>query len=279
MGFFLRISISILFAITGLLAASPSTQPLDSFSYDQLRVFLKGYDGDWRPQSDREKGIPAPPGRKSLPEDMHRIALPAPSASSARTMDFKELLETRRSVRNFSDEPLSLADLGFLLWAAQGVTGYDGEARFRTAPSAGGRYPLETYIGVANVAGLVPGIYLYEPETHSLIVVLESALAPQKLQAACYGEPAVKCAAAVLLWTATPRRTEWKYAFTAHRMIAMEAGHACQNVCLAATALGMGACPLLSYHQSAIDRWLGIDGREEFVLYLAAVGKTAAKSD
>ena len=262
----LRISASLLCACATLLAEDSPTRPLDAFSYDQLRMFLKGYNGDWRPQSDREKGIPAPPATKSSPAKARRIALPKPAA---RSVDFKTLLESRRSVREFSKDPMPLADLGFLLWAAQGVV----DANFRTAPSAGGRYPLETYISAANVAELEPGIYRYEPATHSMIVVEENPKSPEKLLAACYGERTVAGAAAVLIWTATPYRTEWKYAFTAHRMIAMEAGHACQNALLAATALGLGACPLLSYHQSAIDKWLGVDGREEFVIYLAAVGK------
>ena len=264
----LRFSASFLCACTTLLAEDSAPKPLDALPYDQLRMFLKGYNGDWRPQSDREKGIPAPPATKSSPPDARRIALPKPAA---RSVDFKSLLESRRSVREFSKDPLALADLAFLLWAAQGMV----DTHFRTAPSGGGRYPLETYISAANVAGLEPGIYRYEPATHSLVVIDENPKSPEKLLAACYGERTADGAAAMLVWTATPYRTEWKYAFTAHRMIAMEAGHACQNALLAATALGLGACPLLSYHQSAIDKWLGVDGRDEFVIYLAAIGQPA----
>jgi SagB-type dehydrogenase family enzyme len=266
--YLLRFSASFLCACTTLLAEDSAPKPLDALPYDQLRMFLKGYNGDWRPQSDREKGIPAPPATKSSPPDARRIALPKPAA---RSVDFKSLLESRRSVREFSKDPLALADLAFLLWAAQGMV----DTHFRTAPSGGGRYPLETYISAANVAGLEPGIYRYEPATHSLVVIDENPKSPEKLLAACYGEPTAAGAAAMLVWTATPYRTEWKYAFTAHRMIAMEAGHACQNALLAATALGLGACPLLSYHQSAIDKWLGVDGHDEFVIYLAAIGQPA----
>ena len=264
----LRFSASFLCACTTLLAEDSAPKPLDALPYDQLRMFLKGYNGDWRPQSDREKGIPAPPATKSSPPDARRIALPKPAA---RSVDFKSLLESRRSVREFSKDRLALADLAFLLWAAQGMV----DTHFRTAPSGGGRYPLETYISAANVAGLEPGIYRYEPATHSLVVIDENPKSPEKLLAACYGERTAAGAAAMLVWTATPYRTEWKYAFTAHRMIAMEVGHACQNALLAATALGLGACPLLSYHQSAIDKWLGVDGRDEFVIYLAAIGQPA----
>lgn len=268
MSYLLRFSASFLCACTTLLSEDSAPKTLDALPYDQLRMFLKGYNGDWRPQSDREKGIPAPPATKSSPPDARRIALPKPAA---RSVDFKSLLESRRTVREFSKDPLALADLAFLLWAAQGMV----DTHFRTAPSGGGRYPLETYISAANVAGLEPGIYRYEPATHSLVVVDENPKSPEKLLAACYGERTAAGAAAMLVWTATPYRTEWKYAFTAHRMIAMEAGHACQNALLAATALGLGACPLLSYHQSAIDKWLGVDGRDEFVIYLAAIGQPA----
>jgi SagB-type dehydrogenase family enzyme len=82
-------------------------------------------------------------------------------------------------------------------------------------------------------------------------------------------------AAVVFIWSAIPGRTEWKYAYLAHRMIAMEAGHVCQNLYLAAQSCGLGVCALLSYHQPQVDELLELDGIEEFTLYLACVGKAA----
>ena len=121
--------------------------------------------------------------------------------------------------------------------------------------------------------GLAPGIYRYLPGDHQLVLVREDAQVSANLQAACYGTPAVGAAAAVFIWSAVPYRTEWKYTYLAHRMIAMEAGHVCENLYLAAQACGTGCCAVLSYDQPHVDALLGVDGNEEFALYVACVGK------
>ena len=156
-----------------------------------------------------------------------------------------------------------------MLWSAQGVTA----APLRTAPSAGGLHPLETYVVALRVDGVPRGVHRYLPDTHQLIAVgVESDLNASVL-AACYQQAFVGEAAALIVWAAVPERTEWKYGYLAHRMIAMEAGHACQNVYLACEAAGASACALLSYDQARMDVLLGVDGEHEFAIYLAAVGK------
>jgi SagB-type dehydrogenase family enzyme len=143
----------------------------------------------------------------------------------------------------------------------------------RTAPSAGGRYPLETYVLALRVDGIPPGIYRYLPDSHQLVAIrAEPDLRPRVIEA-CYRQSFAGEAAAVIVWAAIPARTEWKYGYLAHRMIAMEAGHAGQNLYLACEAVGSGACALLSYDQGRMDALLGLDGEDEFAIYLAAVGK------
>jgi SagB-type dehydrogenase family enzyme len=148
--------------------------------------------------------------------------------------------------------------------------------RFRAAPSAGARYPLETYLAIGRVEGVAAGIYRYLPNEHHLVLVREDAQVSGKLMAACYGTPSVGNAAVVFIWSAVPYRTEWKYTYLAHRMIAMEAGHVCENLYLAAESCRTGACAVLSYHQPRVDELLGVDGKEEFALYVACVGKPKA---
>jgi len=70
---------------------------------------------------------------------------------------------------------------------------------------------------------------------------------------------------------------EWRYGLAAHKLIALDAGHVCQNLYLACEALGAGACAIAAYDQEAVDRLLGVDGREEFVVYLAPAGKLPAR--
>lgn len=270
------------FWILAALLSSPAwaftedtVHPLNQIPIPQLRAFLKGYSGDWRQDSDAYKGIPEPE-RAAIPSNLPRISLPPPQ-SIAPTTTLRDALANRRSKRTFSEVPISINELTFLLWSAQGVSDRSCGASFRTAPSAGGRYPLQTCVFIRNVDGISPGLYQYDPETHALAGPIATRGGDSTLNAACYGEATVRNAAVVCIWTATPRLTEWKYTYTAHRMIAMEAGHISQNTLLAATALNLAACPLLSYNQKALDRWLGIDGDNEFAIYLLAVGKPALK--
>jgi SagB-type dehydrogenase family enzyme len=194
----------------------------------------------------------------------------------------RDAIAARRSLRDFSDAALTRDELSFLLWATQGVTAIQRDdsgkvvQEFRAAPSAGGRYPLETYIAVARVDGIASGIYRYHSEAHELIVVREDAAISTTLKAACYGQDFVGTAAVVFIWSAVPYRTEWKYAHISHRMIAMEAGHVCENLCLAAESLAAGACPVMAYQQPRVDELIGADSRDEFALYLACIGKPVA---
>jgi len=252
---------------------------LNQMPVAQLRAMLKGFDGDCRPDSDKEHGLPPPPAEKAIPPDAICISLVPPEKFQSRGMDLQQAIASRRSIRSFSQAPMALEELSFLLWATQGVTAeLPGDeshepTRLRAAPSAGGRYPLETYIAIRAGEGLDQGLYRYLPNTHQLHLVRRDSDISAGLQKACYGTPFVAEAAAVLIWSAIPYRTEWKYTYTSHRMIAMEAGHVCQNLYLAATSAGLGACALCSYHQSSVDVLLGVDGQNEFAIYLACVGR------
>ena len=252
---------------------------LNEIPIAQLRVLIKGFPGEWRPDSDREHRTAEPPAEKAVPPGAKRIALVPLADIHLGDMPVREAIAARRSARDFTDAALSLEELSFLLWATQGVTGVQRDEagavvqRFRAAPSGGARYPLETYLSINRVNGLAPGLYRYLPNDHELVLVREDAQISAKLQAACYGTPAVGGAAVVFIWAAVPCRTEWKYTYLAHRMIAVEAGHVCENLYLAAESCGTGACAMLSYHQPAVDELLGVDGQEEFAIYLACVGK------
>jgi SagB-type dehydrogenase family enzyme len=197
------------------------------------------------------------------------------------TSSVRDVIASRRSARLFSSAPLSLEELSYLVWAAQGVTGTEQDAtghvtrQYRAAPSAGARYPLETYLAIRSVEGAASGLYRYLPEDHQLILIREDPQISQRIKAACYGSSTVEEAAVTFIWSATPCRTEWKYGFLAHRMIAMEAGHVCENVYLAAASCHLGICALSSYHQPLMDDLLGLDGTEEFTIYLACIGKSA----
>ena len=252
---------------------------LNEIPIEQLRVMLKGFPGDWRPDSERSQQRPPPPAEKPVPSDAKRIALIPPADFHLGAMSVREAIAARRSTRNFSNTALTLEELSFLLWATQGITGvHEDDAgrivqQLRAAPSAGARYPLETYLAINRVDGIAPGLYRYRPAGHELIIEREDAAFSAALQTACYDQPFVGNAPVVFIWSAIPYRTEWKYAYLAHRMIAMEAGHVCENLYLAAESFGAGTCGVMAYHQPRVDELIGADGKDEFTLYLACVGR------
>ncbi|WP_372847222.1 SagB/ThcOx family dehydrogenase, partial [Pontiella sp.] len=182
-----------------------------------------------------------------------------------------EVIAQRKSDRKFLPTPLTLEELSFLLWATQGMR--DDTNRRRTAPSAGARHPFETYLIVDKVEGVEPGLYRYLPLDHKLLFLRADAHFPEQVTEACRGQVFCGNSAAVFVWTAIPYRTEWRYDIIAHKMIALDAGHVCQNLYLASTAIGAGTCGIGAYDHKRMDALIGVDGVDEFTVYLAPVGK------
>ena len=178
------------------------------------------------------------------------------------------LLAQRRSVRAFAAAPLTLAQFGQLLWAAQGVTSREG---LRTAPSAGALYPLELYAAVGHVVGLVPGVYHYEPRGHRLALV-ETGDKRRAVAAAALGQAWIAAAPAVIIIGAVYARTAAKYGSRAERYVPIEAGHAAENIYLQAEELDLGTCDVGAFEDQAIARAISLP-REVVPLLLMPVGK------
>jgi SagB-type dehydrogenase family enzyme len=201
------------------------------------------------------------------------INLPRPALSGG---PLEETIANRRSIRSYSDDSLSLAELSQILFAAQGVTGKRGDRLLRASPSAGGTYPIEVYIFPNRVSGLEPGIYHYQPEHHAVRLV-RSGLYGDSLAHACLGQSMPADAAVSLVLTAVPARTTARYGSRAIRYIHMEAGHISQNICLQSTSLGLGAVPIGAFDDEELDRLIGIDGESEMSLYVNSIGKVEGK--
>ena len=144
-------------------------------------------------------------------------------------------------------------------------------------PSGGARHPFETYLGIDRVGTLVPGLYRYLPLEHKLLLVEAGAEVLARIDAGTNHQK--RGAAVVFVWTAVPYRTEWRYGFLSAKLIALDAGHLCQNLYLAATAIGAGTCALDAYDQLKIDAAIGVDGTDEFTVYCAPVGKILAAAE
>lgn len=247
-------------------------------SIDQCREFLRDsirLQIDFR-STDQNRGVPPPPIQVPCQASaaLHDLTPVAEFASLGRTELF-DAIRSRQSRRRYLDTPLALAELSFLLWATQGVREVHGGSSFRTVPSAGARHALESYIYARRVEGLEEAIYRYLPLDHKLVTVgdrpgpdLQGLMIEASLGQRFTGE-----SAATFIWTAVPYRMEWRYLQSAHKVVAIDAGHVCQNLYLACESIGAGTCAVAAYDQARLDALLGVDGEEEFAIYLAPVGK------
>ena len=226
-------------------------------------------------QTDQAKGEPRPPVEKTPPEDAPRISMPAiDKLSCGRELPLYDAIAKRQSHRKFQDLPVTMEELSFLLWSTQGMRPTaQGHPFFRTVPSAGARHTFETYIAALKVEGLEPGILRYLPTTHQLVREAPGKGLSAKLTEATLGQSFVGDSAVVFIWSCVPYRMEWRYGAAAHRVILMDVGHVCQNLYLGCTAIEAGTCAVAAYDQAAMDNLLSLDGKDEFTLYLAPVGK------
>jgi SagB-type dehydrogenase family enzyme len=215
---------------------------------------------DWRNR-------PAPYKRYT---DVPTIALPAPACDQRKP--FWEVIKKRRSLRNFSNEPLPSRALSHILWASQGITQVIQGFSLRTAPSAGALYPLETYLVIHNVAEIAAGVYHYAVETHELEELRRGDFRASVARAALDQEIAYR-APVVFIWTAIFERSIWKYKQRAYRYVYLDAGHIAQNVALSAVALGLGSCQIAALYDEEANELLGIDGENESTLYMTVVGQ------
>jgi SagB-type dehydrogenase family enzyme len=198
-------------------------------------------------------------------------------------MPLTHALASRRSVRAYTAEPVRLADLSQLLWAAQGVTQAMPEPAgwqwgpwpggLRTAPSAGALYPLELYVSARAVDDLEPGLYHYRPREHALERVGDCG--PTELAGAALGQRSVVDAAAVVVVAAVHERTAVKYGERATRYVDMEAGAAAENLLLQAAALSLGAVYTGSFDDDAVHGVLRLP-EGQAPLALLPIGHAAA---
>ena len=207
-------------------------------------------------------------GGKAMSLDHQEPLIPLPAPVVDGTVSLEQTLQHRRSLRKFSDEPLSLNQVGQLLWAAQGVTDSRG---FRTAPSAGALYPLDTYLIAGKVMDLEPGVYRYVPHSHALIQKASGEKRPQ-LSRAALGQLPVREAPATILFTAVYDRSTGKYGPRGHQYAHIEAGHAAQNITLQAVALNLGSVVIGAFQDDLVRQAIDLEPRST-PLYIIPVGR------
>jgi SagB-type dehydrogenase family enzyme len=252
------------------------------------RELLKAYEWSNFDQisSDQQKGLPRPDLQKPMPPNSILIDLIPPDQFTVGQIPTVDVIRDRISHRYFTTKSLTLEELSFLLWATQGIRDKvteDGITYImRNVPSGGNRHPIETYLSIHRVEGIQPGLYRYLPIDHQLVQEKLDPALPEQVKHGSRNQNSqseekpyyfIKEAAAVFIWTAIPYRSEWRYQEAAAKLIALDAGHICQNLYIAAGAIGAGTCSVGAFDQTKMNELLEVDGDDEFVIYMAPVGK------
>jgi len=202
------------------------------------------------------------------------IDLPMPEEIPEIKIDFMATIELRTSVRDYQQTPMSLLELSYLLWCTQGVKQVIGnQITLRTVPSAGARHAFETYLLINHVEGLEPGLYRFLALEHKLTQVTMTDRIADEITKACLGQTMISKSAVTFIWVADVERMTWRYGERGYRYLHLDAGHICQNLYLSAQVVGCGVCAIAAFDDERLHQVLGIDGEQQFVVYLGTVGK------
>jgi len=223
------------------------------------RASMKKWSPQWREQVSLYKKYP----------EAKVLELPRPETSGGRPL--WSTIAARRSFRDFRGRSLDLVTVSQLLWACQGITARMDNFEFRAAPSAGALYPVETYLAAHHLQGAERGIYHYNVAGHKLELLKSGDFRERVMQAGLMQPVLYECAVA-FLWTAVVKRSSWKYGQRAYRYIYLDAGHLAQNLALAAESLDLGCCLVGALFDDEANELLGVDGTDETIIYMAAVG-------
>jgi SagB-type dehydrogenase family enzyme len=188
---------------------------------------------------------------------LQKIQLPEPRYGG--DVSVEQALQTRRSVRSYKNDPLNISEISQILWSAQGITSPRG---FRAAPSAGALYPLELYAVAGNIKSISPAIYKYKPDDH-LLLEMVSGDRRSELSRAALRQSAIRKAPAVLLFCAVYERVTGKYGQRGIRYVHMEVGHAAQNACLQAIALGLNSVIIGAFEDAEVKMIANLAAEEQ----------------
>jgi len=224
--------------------------------------------------SDQNKRLPQPPLVIPPFETGKIIELLEPKEVQVNPVDLSDAINRRVSVRAYSDKPLTLDELSYVLWSVQGVKEVTTRpATLRTVPSAGARHCFEPYMLVNNVEGLPAGLYRYLAVEHKIQEVnLEPDIA-EKVTQSCLNQRFILNAAIALIITVDRYRMMWRYTERGYRYMHLDAGHVMQNLYLCAEAIDAGVCAIAAFDDDKLNETLGLDGVEHFAIYVGVLGK------
>lgn len=205
------------------------------------------------------------------------LHLPLGEPRFPQSPDLWTTIRTRRSLRNFTDQAISLEQLNLLLWGTQGITAEMGGYQLRAVPSAGALFPIETYLLVARVEGLEAGIYHLDVRNWALEGLSLGGDPAAVAKHMAMGQEMAGGAAVNFVWTAVLERARAKYYERAYRYVYLDAGHISQNLYIVGTALQLGVACIGAFYDSEAHRVLGIDGRDHCALMMSSVGHVSGR--
>ncbi len=218
-------------------------------------------------ETDKLKRLPKPSCVKTY-ENSKMIELDKDiSAVSKKTLN--DVINSRRSTRKYQDKNLSFKEFSYLCLNTSSIREFGPGYAFGVIPTGGATNSMETYVYVNKVDGLEPGLYHFMKDKNN-IELIDKELTREDVNKAIRGQ--LRGAAVIFFWTTYPYRSEYKYSYLSHKMIAMEAGHACQNLYLLSESIDCGCVAIAAYDQKSVDKLINVD-EEEFVIYVGAVGK------
>ena len=180
----------------------------------------------------------------------------------------------RESFRDFTNKPLKKQEFSDILYYSSGIINKhkvkNWDETRRTFPSAGARYPLETYIIIFNVIDIPSGIYHYNVKNNSL-----ECISVGDFRLECYNaiiQPLIKTCSCLILISSVFDRTRIKYGDRAYRYILFDTGHLMQNIYLESASLDIGCCAIGGFSDNKINSLLDLKEEEEAVIYISALG-------
>jgi SagB-type dehydrogenase family enzyme len=200
------------------------------------------------------------------PMSTEGIALFKPDIETLKTTDisFTQVLETRRSIREYGENPLTLPQLGEFLYRCarvrQTMPTEHGELCDRPFPSGGGLYELELYPVIKLCVNITSGLYHYHPQEHKLYrisasnSVTETLLQNAALSMAKQDKPQV-----LIMITARFQRLAWKYESIAYTLMLKHVGVLYQTMYLVATAMNLAPCAIGCGDSDLFTKATGID--------------------
>ncbi|MCE8428954.1 MAG: SagB/ThcOx family dehydrogenase [Candidatus Methanoperedens sp.] len=222
---------------------------------------------------DQSRNLPQPPLEMKYDASRPVKDLPGPENIKMRSFDLRQAIEGRRSIRMYSEEPLTIEELSYLLWITQGVVQVTQGATFRNVPSAGARHALETYLLINNVRDVPEGIYRFLAIENKLVEINMDPDIADRVMQSCLGQDFIRKSAVTFIWVADAYRMKWRYGERGYRYLHLDAGHACQNLYLSAGSLDCGVCAVAAFSDDQLNDLLELDGVNQFVIYIATVGK------